>query len=103
MSLPLEDIEAEALDLSSKDRARLAHRLLKSLDEEPAEDPAAVRRAWEAELERRLEEYRSGEADTYPASEVFAEARERLRKPVEGNTECYTILGIAQSKVDQGK
>lgn len=80
MSLPLERLEAEALNLPARDRARLAHRLIASLNEEiPEDDPAEVERAWEEEIRRRLEEYRSGAVQPVPASEVFARARARLR------------------------
>ena len=81
MSLPLERLEAEALELPARERARLAHRLIASLDavETAEEDPAEVERAWEEEIRRRLEEYRSGAVQPVPASEVFAKARARLR------------------------
>lgn len=74
MSDPTERLESEARRLSVKDRARLAHRLLESLDDAAAEDPAAVERAWEAEIERRLAEYRAGAVETVAADEVFREA-----------------------------
>lgn len=77
MSEPVDRVEAEALRLSARNRARLAHRLLESLDD--AEDPAEVERAWHAEIERRLAEYAAGVVDTVPASDVFREARDRLR------------------------
>ena len=79
MSLPLERLEAEAMELSSRERARLAHRLIASLDDDVEEDPAEVDRAWEEEIQRRLDEYRSGKVQPVPASQVFAEARARLR------------------------
>ena len=80
MSKPVDRLEAEALQLSVQDRARLAHRLLKSLDEEAVEDPAEVERAWQAEIERRIAEFENGNVTTTPSSEVFREARARLRK-----------------------
>lgn len=46
--------------------------------ENTMEDPTAVERAWEEEIRGRLEEYRSGQVQTVPASEVFARARARL-------------------------
>lgn len=46
---------------------------------EPDEDPAEVEVAWAPEIQRRLDEYRAGTVRTIPASEVFAEARARLR------------------------
>jgi putative addiction module component (TIGR02574 family) len=79
MSLPLDRLEAEALELPARERARLAHRLIASLDEDADEDPAEVERAWKEEIQRRLEEYRAGAVQAIPASEVFAEARARLR------------------------
>lgn len=79
MSIPLEQLEAEALNLPLNQRARLAQRLLASLDEEEAEDPQEVERAWEEEIRRRLEAYHAGKVQTIPASEVFAKARARLR------------------------
>lgn len=81
MSNPADRIEDEALQLSVDRRARLARRLLESLDQDAGEDPDAVARAWEAEIERRVSRYRSGESGpTIPASKVFQEARERLNK-----------------------
>jgi putative addiction module component (TIGR02574 family) len=79
MSRPLEQLEAEVLDLPPSDRARLARRLLASLDDEDAEDPQEVERAWEEEIRRRLEAYRAGQVQTIPASEVLANARALLR------------------------
>lgn len=40
MSLPLDHLEAEILDLPPHERARLAHRLIVSLDDDVEEDPA---------------------------------------------------------------
>src|SRR5918911_5338962 len=42
MSMPLEQLEAEALGLPIRERASLAHRLLESLDED--EDPVETER-----------------------------------------------------------
>lgn len=79
MSRPLEQLEAEALNLPASERARLARRLLVSLDDEDAEDPQEVERAWGEEIRRRLEAYHAGTVQTIPASEVLAKARARLR------------------------
>ncbi|HEX8276756.1 MAG TPA: addiction module protein [Longimicrobiaceae bacterium] len=78
MTGPFEKIEAEALELPARERALLAHRLIASLDGEE-EDPAEVERAWEEEIRRRVDEFRSGAVQPVPASEVFAKARARLR------------------------
>ena len=79
MSLPIDQLKSEALELSSSERAELAHLLIASLDEEALEDPAEVERAWGEEIERRLVEYHSGTVQPIPAADVFAEARARLR------------------------
>ena len=78
MSLLLERLEAEALELSSSERAALAHRLIVSLDEGPDDDPTEVELAWDAEIRRRLDAYRRGEVQSVPSSEVFAKARTLL-------------------------
>lgn len=80
MALPLERLEAEVMDLPLRERARLAHRLITSLDEDAGEDPAEVERAWEEEIRRRLAELDAGTAELFPAEEVFAELRSRPRR-----------------------
>ncbi len=76
-SSTVERLQAEALELPVPDRARLAHRLLESLDEDVVEDPSEVARAWEAEIKSRVEEYRAGRSQTTPVSQVFEKARSR--------------------------
>lgn len=80
MSLPLKQLEAEALELSSQERAQLARRLLVSLDEDADDDPAEVERAWEEEIRRRLQEVEEGTAELVPAEQVFSELRLRTRR-----------------------
>ena len=78
MSMSPQQIETGALGLPANERARLARRLIQSLDEE-IEDPAEVECAWKTELQLRLDEYRAAKAQTTPAAEVFSEARHRLQ------------------------
>lgn len=73
-----EQVEADALDLPDDDRARLAHRLLASLEEHAYDDPAGVERAWDDEIRRRLASLDAGSVETIPASQVFREARKLL-------------------------
>ena len=80
MSKPLDRVEEEALQLSAGDRARLAQRLLESLDEDATDAPEEVERAWEAETERRMATHRSGQATPVTSTHVMEEARARLRK-----------------------
>ncbi len=77
MARTLAKVEDEALQLSEQERARLAVRLLASLEEE-AESPEEVERLWLAEAEQRFEELRTGVVRGVPAREVFAQLRAKL-------------------------
>jgi putative addiction module component (TIGR02574 family) len=70
------EIESEALQLPPKERARLAQRLLASLDETADRDAEQV---WLQEAERRLDELESGKVTGIPAEQVFKRARSTLR------------------------
>lgn len=72
--LPIADeVESAALQLPREERARLAERLISSLEEE-----SDVERAWIEEAERRYERYRAGETRLVPAADVIARMRQRL-------------------------
>jgi putative addiction module component (TIGR02574 family) len=71
-----QQIESAALELPMHERARLAERLLASLDQE-----AAVEEAWAAEIEKRVQGYRSATIPVHPGDEVLAEAWARLERP----------------------
>ncbi len=66
----------EALKLSAEERAGLAARLLRSLDDEGDEDfdQAAYDDAWGAEIQKRLDEVDRGEVKMIP----WDEARRRI-------------------------
>ncbi len=70
---PLEDIEAAALQLPTSDRAKLAERLLISLDEDDE-----ILASWVAEAERRTDAFDRGEMETIDFDEAIAQARARL-------------------------
>jgi putative addiction module component (TIGR02574 family) len=70
------ELEAKALELSPEERARLAERLLASLEGIAAPEAEA---RWLAEAERRLAELESGAAVSTPADEVFRKSRSALR------------------------
>lgn len=65
----IEQLEAELLQLPIGERARLAERLITSLDEE-----AEVETAWSDEVQRRLVAFDAGEAASFPVEEVIGEA-----------------------------
>jgi putative addiction module component (TIGR02574 family) len=74
MIAPLDDVTARALSLSIDERARLARRLILSLENEPStETPEAIDAAWREEISRRVAECRNGTAELIPADQVFAE------------------------------
>ena len=76
MTHSLPDIEKDALGLPPEDRARLAVRLLSSL-EEATESPEEIEKLWIKEAERRFQELRDGVVQGIPAREVFSELRNK--------------------------
>ena len=72
----LEEVLRNAISLSVQDRARLAEKLLASLDELGEEE---AERLWTEEAERRLKEYRAGRAKAVSADEVSQKAQKLLR------------------------
>jgi predicted nucleic acid-binding protein len=73
--MKLEELEAAALKLDPKGRARLAERLLESLESLSPEENARI---WAEEAQRRAAALESGELSTRPADDVFREARGRI-------------------------
>ena len=74
MGIQLETLEAEALKLSSGERAAFAQLLLASFDED-----AEIEDAWAAEVERRIAEVQSGAVQVVPIAEALAQVRATLR------------------------
>lgn len=64
--MTFEQLEKELLKLPAADRARLARRLLSSLEGEPGLDEE-----WKAEARRRDEELESGAVEALPLEEVL--------------------------------
>jgi len=75
MISPVQDLEAALLALPRAERARIAARLLTSLDED-----ADVEEAWKREVRNRLERYRAGELEPVSSESVHEEARRRLKR-----------------------
>ncbi|MEK7446690.1 MAG: addiction module protein [candidate division NC10 bacterium] len=70
-----EQLEAEIMKLDLDARARLAEKLILSLDAPSDEENL---RLWVAEAERRLRDLREGRAKEIPAEEVFSRARQAI-------------------------
>ncbi len=69
-------LEAKALKLSRRERARLAQCLISSLDQQVDDD---AEKLWVEEAERRLDELKSGNVAAIPANKVIKRARSALR------------------------
>jgi hypothetical protein len=73
--MEIDDLEAEALRLDPKSRARLAGRLLESLDDLSPEENT---RTWAEEAQRRAAALDSGLLPARSADAVVGDARARL-------------------------
>jgi len=66
-----EEVLAQAMQLSSRDRGRLIDELMESLDNEAA-DPD-LEEAWAQEIKRRIEDIRAGRVKLIPGEQVLRE------------------------------
>jgi hypothetical protein len=73
--MEIDELEAEALRLDPKSRARLAGRLLESLDDL---SPDEKTRIWAEEAQRRAAALDSGLLPARSADKVFDDSRARL-------------------------
>ena len=73
--MTIDELEAAALMLDAKGRARLAERLLESLESLSPEENAQI---WADEAQRRATALESGGLASRTADEVFREARRRI-------------------------
>lgn len=74
MSSTLQALEAAALLLPSEQRAKLAERLIASLDRDPE-----IEEAWAEEIKRRIADLEAGLVDSIPAKQALEEARALLK------------------------
>ncbi|TAJ80546.1 MAG: addiction module antitoxin RelB [Gallionellaceae bacterium] len=75
MSAKLAEIQTQAKQLGSEERAQLASFLLETL--EPS-DSGDVAQAWEVETKVRWAEIERGDVQLIPATEVFADIHRKL-------------------------
>jgi putative addiction module component (TIGR02574 family) len=73
---PARELESKVLKLSRREGARLAQRLISSLDQEV---DVHAEELWLQEAERRLDELKSGKVAGIPAEKVIRKARSTLR------------------------
>lgn len=74
--MTIEELEAQALKLDPKARARLAGKLLKSLEDLTEQENAQL---WAEEAERRDADLDAHPGSGRPADEVLRDARSRLK------------------------
>ena len=79
MTTLVEELSQRARALSAEERARLADKLLASL-EEPTDMDTGAEAAWKEEIGRRVDEIKTGKATLIPAEEVFAETARIYKK-----------------------
>ena len=75
MAMNDEQLDAEIMKLDLDARARLAEKLILSLDVPSDEENLHL---WVVEAERRLRDLREGRAKEIPAEEVFRRARQAI-------------------------
>jgi putative addiction module component (TIGR02574 family) len=69
-----DQLKSELRELDSQERVELIRYLIDSLHDD---GDVRVDPVWEAELDRRVEEMRSGKVTALPAREVIAQLREK--------------------------
>lgn len=75
MGAVFDELSSKAMTLSPVDRARLADLMVESLDNVPFTD---IDQAWIRLAQQRADELRAGNAMTYDADDVIAEARRSI-------------------------
>jgi hypothetical protein len=73
MPIPIDVLEAEALNLPQAERSRLIDRLLESLQRDPEWESA-----WSDEADRREERIARGESSWVPGKEAVERIRSKL-------------------------
>jgi len=72
MTAALKEVEAQALQLTAKERGELIHQLIVSLEGTPEDSPQAIAQAWDEEIARRVADMEAGKTVWIPAEEVFS-------------------------------
>jgi putative addiction module component (TIGR02574 family) len=78
MAQKLAEIEAQALELSPRERDELAHRLIVSLDAPADDEPESIAKAWDEEIGRRVADMDAGRTKWVPADAVMQKMREHI-------------------------
>jgi putative addiction module component (TIGR02574 family) len=76
MTPQVSEVLEKALAFSTQDRGLLIDRLIKSLDDEPADD--GVEQAWADEIKSRVDDIESGKVEMIPGEQVLRELAEEF-------------------------
>ena len=76
MAINWEELAEEAMSLSSESRARLADRLVESLD---VDQLGPIDNLWVTEATRRRDEVRSGSIETIDGEQALRKVRDSVR------------------------
>jgi putative addiction module component (TIGR02574 family) len=76
MAATVEKLAQDALTLSHRERAELAHKILVSLEDVAEEN---VDEAWDIEIAKRVDRIKEETAKGRPAKEVFKDIRARYQ------------------------
>jgi putative addiction module component (TIGR02574 family) len=79
MPKTLAEITREAADLTPQDQLKLA-RIMIDLSEDKVESLAEIDQAWDEEIERRIDEMRSGKVKGVPLKDVKRRIESKLRR-----------------------
>ena len=74
MTATVGDLEAQVMQLEPEERARLARKLIASLDVDPA-----VEEAWAEEVERRHAQAEAGQVEWLDGAEALARLKARFK------------------------
>ena len=78
MAATLAEIEAQALQLSPRERGELAHRLIVSIDGPADDTPEAIAQAWDEEIARRVADMEAGRTQWIAGDEAMRRIRDRI-------------------------
>jgi putative addiction module component (TIGR02574 family) len=78
MSITAQRICIDVLSLPRKARAEIAHRLLVSLDENPAS--TSIEAEWKETAQRRYDNVKAGKTTCREAKDAIRDARKKFRK-----------------------
>ena len=77
MSITVEQLAEQAMNLPGESRARLADLLVESLD---ADTLTEIDQLWLSEAKRRRDEVRAGKVQTIPGDQALQRVRDSLRR-----------------------